>query len=95
MRKVQIKCSNCGFEQFMKDHKFNREYRDDYKNALFVLCGRNACDTSQIKIPSGYIRKVMWLGSWSIVRVITLDEYKSLKRARLLRDLVVEKYNNL
>lgn len=38
---------------------------------------------------------MMWLGSWSIVRVITLDEYKSLKRARLLRDLVVEKYNNL
>lgn len=92
---MQIKCSNCGFEQFMKDHKFNREYRDDYNNALFVLCGRKACDTSQIKISSGYIRKMMWLGSWSIVRVITLDEYKSLKRARLLRDLVVEKYNKL
>lgn len=88
---MQIKCSNCEFDQFIKDHKFNREYKDDYNKALLVLCGRNACDTSQIKIPSGYIRKMMWLGSWSIVRVITLDEYKSLKRARFIRNLVEEK----
>lgn len=88
---MQIKCSNCGFEQFMKDHKFNREYKDDYNKALLVLCGRNACDTSKIKISNGYIRETMWLGSWSIVRDITLDEYKSLKRARFIRDLVEEK----
>ncbi|WP_242461734.1 hypothetical protein [Bacillus thuringiensis] len=82
---MQIKCSNCGFEQFVKDHKFNREYKDDYQKSLFVLCGRNGCDTSKIKIPYGYIKEIMWLGSWSIVRDITLEEYKSLKRARFLR----------
>ncbi|PGB57033.1 hypothetical protein COM00_26695 [Bacillus toyonensis] len=71
---MQIKCSNCGFEHFMKDHKFNREYKDHYNKAFFVLCGRNACDISKIKISNGYIREVMWLGSWSIVRNITLDE---------------------
>ena len=92
---MQIKCSNCGFEQFMKDHKFNTEYKDDYNKALLVLCGRNACDTSKIKILNGYIRETMWLGSWSIVRDITLDEYKSLKRARFFRDLVEEKCTKL
>ncbi|MEX0135091.1 hypothetical protein MRBLBA71_001664 [Bacillus nitratireducens] len=79
----------------MKDHKFNREYKDDYNKALYVLCGRNTCDTSQIKIPNGYIREMMWLGSWSIMRDITLEEYKSLKRARFLKDLGEEKCTKL
>lgn len=79
----------------MKDHKFNREYKDDYNKALLVLCETNTCDTSQIKIPNGYIREMMWLGSWSIVRDITLDEYKSLKRARFLKDLGKEKCTKL
>lgn len=43
-----------------------------------------------IKIPNGYIREAMWLGSWSIIRDITLDEYKGLKRARFIRKLAEE-----
>lgn len=88
MTTLQIKCSNCGFEQFVKDHKFNMEYRKDYEKARLILCGRNVCDTTHIKIPNGYVREMLWLGSWSIVREASLDEYRSLKKARLLRDWV-------
>ena len=34
MTTLQIKCSNCEFEQFVKDHKFNKEYRKDMKTIL-------------------------------------------------------------
>ena len=83
---MQLKCCNCGFEQFIKDYKFNRDYRDSYEKSISVLCGRNECDDSQIKVPNGYIREMMWLGSWSIIREATLEEYRSLKRARTIRD---------
>ncbi|ERI07878.1 hypothetical protein [Aneurinibacillus aneurinilyticus] len=87
---MQVKCSNCDFEQFVKDHKFDKEYRADYERAILVLCGRNECDTSQIKIPNGCIKEMMWLGSWSIVREATLEEYRSIKRAKMIRDTGVE-----
>jgi hypothetical protein len=91
---MQVKCSNCGFEQFVKDYRFNREYRDDYEKAILVLCGRNVCDTSQIKVPNGHIEEMMWLGSWSITREATLEEYRSVKRAKAIRDIGLEQWHN-
>ncbi|MCE7792798.1 hypothetical protein K8O68_10260 [Salipaludibacillus sp. CUR1] len=89
---MQVKRSNCGFEQFVKDVKFNREYRDSYEKSFLVLCGRNECDKSQIKGPNGYIREMMWFGSWSTIREATLEEYRSVKRARTIRDMGVEQW---
>lgn len=84
---MQVKCHSCGFEQFVKDAKFNKHYRDSYEKAIMVLCGRNDCDKSHINIPNGRIREMLWLGSWSIIRDATLDEYKRTKRAKEIRDL--------
>lgn len=53
----------------------------------FYVEETNECDTSQIKIPNGYVRVTMWLGSWSIIREATLEEYRMVKKARLIRDL--------
>lgn len=47
---------------------------------------RNDCDKSQIKMPKGYIRQIFWLGGWSLIRESTFDEYKSIKRAKQIKE---------
>ncbi|WP_232819629.1 hypothetical protein [Exiguobacterium sp. TNDT2] len=77
-----VKCSYCGFEQFVKDCKFDRLYREEYETAILVFCDRTCCDSSQVPISKGYIKSLMWLGGWSLVRLMTTEEYKAMKRAK-------------
>ncbi|GGG14169.1 hypothetical protein GCM10010912_68240 [Paenibacillus albidus] len=59
---MRVKCDCCGTEQFIKDFKFDKYYREDFEKAKMVLCDRNVCAKSQIKMPKGYIRQIFWLG---------------------------------
>ncbi|QUE87263.1 hypothetical protein [Exiguobacterium alkaliphilum] len=77
-----VRCSHCGHEQFVKDHKFDRHYRAEYETAILVFCDRRCCDSSQVPIPRGYIKLGMWLGGWSLVRLMTTEEYKAMKRTK-------------
>ncbi len=82
-----VTCSHCGYEQFIKDHKFDRDYREEYETAILVFCDRKCCDSSRIPIPNGYIKLGMWLGGWSLVRLMTTEEYKAVRRARRILEI--------
>lgn len=48
-----------------------------------LLCGCKNCESySDYKIPKGQIRHYFVLGNWSVLKPISIDEYKALKRAR-------------
>ena len=81
-----LKCKSCGFEQVVKKC-IDRDIYYELTNNEGLYCDRKCCDGRRMKVPNGYIMECRVLGGWAILRQATLEEYKSIKRAREIRDI--------
>lgn len=83
-----LRCSASGWEQAIKRRtKENIEVLEEMKQAKAVYCDRRVCrETRKVEIPPGHIEVVFWFGGWSFIRPATLEEYRSIKRAKAIRE---------
>jgi hypothetical protein len=83
-----LHCSACGWEQvIIRRNRENYERLEELKQAKAIYCGRKVCPaTHEREVPPGHIRIGLWFGSWELVRPATLEEYRSVKRARAIME---------
>lgn len=85
-----IKCAACGHEQFVQDSKFSK-YRKEYNSFDKVFCGTNKCrEAHGREIPKGYQLVHFWFGVWSGLRVMDIETYKAVIRAKQLVELALK-----
>lgn len=82
-----LKCKECGFEQIIK-RRIDKETYYELTHNDGLYCDRKCCNGRDSKRPNGYIPVYGVLGGWTIVRQATLEEYKGVKRAKALKDLI-------
>ena len=82
-----LKCALCGREQIVKKRL------DKYTYSLLtqnngLLCGCKDCDSySNYKTPKGQIRHCFVLGNWSVIRPMSIEDYKGIKRANAILEM--------
>lgn len=89
MEPTILKCSACGWEQ---QSRLRPEDKRELSEALAVYCGRRVCPaTDGWRSINGSIRVWHWFGSWCLERLPSLEEYRSVKRAKVIRDTALSR----
>lgn len=77
-----LKCSLCGREQIVKKRLDKYTYTMLTQNNG-LLCGSKNCESYlNYKTPHGQMRHMFILGNWSVIKPMSIEEYKSVQRAK-------------
>lgn len=77
-----LKCTLCGKEQIVKKRLDKHTYSMLTENNG-LLCGCKDCDSySSYKVPKGQVRYGFVLGDWSVIKPMSIEDYKGIKRAK-------------
>jgi len=91
----KLVCSLCGWESPQKRFKF-KEINEHFENAYQIWCPRNCCrEQYDHSIPKGYILQYWYdYGGWQTLekksKIIDIDFAKSVKKAKMIRDIGVQ-----
>lgn len=89
MEPTILKCAACGWEQ---RSKLPSDLKWELNESLAIYCGRRVCSVKDNwRSKNGSVRLWGWFGSWSLERLPTLEEYRSVKRARAIRDAALNR----
>ena len=89
-----LKCDLCGYEQTIKKRIDNKTYYE-LTNCKQLRCNCNKCKAEHdYSTPDGYIQRCMVFGNWSTINIPTIEELKSIKRAKEILKIGITQLNN-
>lgn len=83
---IVLKCDECGFEQVVKK-RIDKDTFKTLKNNNGLYCDRGVCDDRSKKTPKGYKKTFDIFGGWTVVELMDLEAYESLKRSRKILEM--------
>ena len=87
-----LKCDECGFEQVVKK-RIDDDAFEALKNNNGLYCDRVVCDGRSRKAPEGYKKTWGIFGGWTVVELMDLETYKSIKRSRKILEMGIAQLN--
>ena len=89
-----LKCDLCGYEQTIKKRIDKKTYYE-LTHCKQLRCNCNKCKAEHdYSTPDGYIQRCMVFGNWSTINIPTIEELKSIKRAKEILKIGITQLNN-
>ena len=86
---LTLKCDCCGWEQHIKKRIDDEDYRI-IKESRRMFCDRKACRDNHPSAENGYVMSYGVVADWKFEQLMTLNDYRAIKRAEVLLNYIDE-----